>query len=131
MTFNIGTQTAGVINNAGRDQRITGGQQGTLVTQEAALHAVLDLRRALTDASLDEGTAASARARVNEIRADLEAPQPDQSRVARSLEQLTHILTAAGPLATAGAALVHPLQTLASWLGILGEPILRLLPTLR
>ena len=31
MSFHIGTQNAGVVNNVGRDQHITGGQQGTLV----------------------------------------------------------------------------------------------------
>ena len=31
MSFRMGTQSAGVVNNVGRDQHITGGQQGTLV----------------------------------------------------------------------------------------------------
>ena len=31
MVFNIGTQNAGIVNNVGRDQHVTGGQQGNLV----------------------------------------------------------------------------------------------------
>ncbi len=31
MVFNIGTQNSGIVNNVGRDQHVTGGQQGNLV----------------------------------------------------------------------------------------------------
>lgn len=130
MTFNIGSQTAGNINNVGGDQRITGGQHATVVTHEAARQAVLDLRDGLATSPLDEVTAASARARVEEIDADIQAPQPDRSRIARSLERLTRLLVGAGSLVTAGGALLGPLQTLAGWLGTLGKPILALLPLL-
>jgi CO/xanthine dehydrogenase Mo-binding subunit len=130
MTFHIGSQTGGIINNVAGDQRVTGGQYGTVVTTEAALRAVHELREALRAAALDARTATEARARVEEIDTELRTPQPDRSRVAGRLERLTRLLAAAGTLATAGVALVGPLQTLAGWLGTLGEPILRLLPTL-
>jgi len=144
MTFNIGNQTGGIINNVAGDQRIAGGQHGTVVTTEAALRAVQQLRdglattevttEATTEAAtnaatgLDGQTAAEARERVDEIDTELRAPQPDRPRIAAVLERLTRVLAAAGSLAAAGAALIGPLRTLAGWLGTLGEPILRLLP---
>jgi hypothetical protein len=130
MTFNIGNQTAGNINNVARDQHITGGQQGIVVTPEAARQAVIDLRAGLRTTPLEKETAAVAEAEVTQIESELQGPQPDRSRVATSLERLTRLLLATGSLASAGAALVHPLQTLAGWLGTLGAPILHLLPLL-
>ena len=130
MTFNIGSQTAGVINNVQGDQQITGSQQGVAVTAEDARQALGNLRQAVAGAGLDETTAAQARAHLAELDTTVRAAQPDRSRFARALERLTRLLAAAGPLATAGAALAGPLQALALWLGALGEPILHLLPAL-
>ena len=130
MTFNIGNQSAGNINNVGRDQHITGGQQGVMVTPEAARQAVIDLRAGLRLAPLEQQTSAAAEAEVREIEAEVQKPEPDRSRAASSLERLTRLLLSAGSLASAGAALVQPLQTLAGWLGSLGAPILHLLPLL-
>ncbi len=59
MTFNIGNQSGGVINNVAGDQHITGGQHGTLVSTEDARRAVGELRRAVTAAGLGEATAAA------------------------------------------------------------------------
>jgi hypothetical protein len=130
MTFNIGSQTGGVINNVQGDQRIAGGQQGILVSAADASQAVGDLREALAAAAFDETTVAKAHAQVTELEAAMRTTRPDRSRFARALERLTRLLAAAGSLSTAGAALIGPLQTLASWLGAVGEPILRLLPVL-
>ena len=130
MTFNIGSQTAGVINNVQGDQHITGSQQGVVVTAEDARQALGNLRQAVAGAGLDETTAVQARAHLAELDTTVRAAQPDRSRFARALERLTRLLAAAGPLATAGAALAGPLQALALWLGALGEPILHLLPAL-
>ena len=130
MTFNIGSQTGGVINNVTGDQQITGGQKGVAVAPEAARQAVRILRDALDSSPLDGATAQQARSHVEEIDTELTTPTSDRSRVAGSLERLTRLLLSAGALATAGAALVPPLQTLAGWLGTLGEPVLRMLPLL-
>jgi len=46
MTFNIGGQNAGIINNVAGDQHITGQQHGTLVTTEDARRVLGDLRGA-------------------------------------------------------------------------------------
>lgn len=130
MTFNIGSQSGGVINNVAGGQNITGQQYGTLVTTEDARRALGELRHAVTTAGLGEGAAADAHAHVAEMDATLQADQPDRPRFARALERLTRLLSAAGSLATSGAALLGPLHALAGWLGTLGGPILSLLPAL-
>jgi len=130
MTFNIGNQSGGVINNVAGDQHITGQQYGALVTTEDARRALGDLRNGVTTAGLGADTAADAHAQVAEMDAELRAERPDKSRFARVLERLTRLLAAAGSLATSGTALLGPLHALAGWLGALGGPILALLPAL-
>ena len=128
MTFNIGNQNAGVVNNVAGDQRIAGGQHGTLVTSEDALRAVSELRTALVQVPLDPQTAVVADEHVDEIESGLQTePEPNRAVVAQALERLTRVLTAAGAVATAGAALLGPIQALAGWLGDLGAPVLALL----
>ncbi len=127
MSPQIRDQHAGVINNVDGDQVIYGGQHGTMVTSEDARRAVYDLRDALAGAALDDATAAEARARVAEIDAEVHAPEPDKERAAGPLKRLVKLLTDAGSLAAAGAALIAPLQTLAGWLGAHGAAILSLL----
>ena len=130
MTFNIGGQNAGIINNVAGDQHITGQQYGTLVTTEDARRALGDLRPAVTAAGLDQATAAAAHTEVTEMDETLRAERPDKSRFARALERLTRLLASAGSLATSGAALLGPLHALAGWLGAIGGPVLALLPAL-
>jgi hypothetical protein len=127
MGIHIRDQHAGVINNIDGDQVIHGGQHGTVVTSEDARRAVHDLRDALEGAALDDATAAEARARVAEIDAEVHAPEPDKQRAAGPLKRLVRLLADAGSLATAGAALIGPLQTLAGWPGAHGAAILGLL----
>ena len=82
---------------------------------------------ALARAALGGATAAQARVHVAEIDAAVHAPEPDKRRAARPLKRLVELLANAGSLATAGAALIGPLQTLAGWLGAHGAAILGLL----
>jgi hypothetical protein len=127
MPFNINNQHAGGnINNVEGDLYVTGGQHGVLITVDDARQAARALRTVVRAAPL--GTdAATAAHEVEEIEVGLAAPQPDRSRLATALERLTRLLGATGALATAGAALVAPLQTLAAWLGPMGAPVLGLL----
>jgi hypothetical protein len=127
MSIKIKNQHGNVINNVDGDQVIYGGQHGTTVTSQDARRAVRDLRDALAGAALDGATAAQARAQVAEIDAVVHAPKPDKGRAAAPLKRLVELLADAGSLATAGAALVGPLQTLASWLGAHGAAIFSLL----
>src|SRR5262249_50243850 len=112
MSPQIRDQHAGVINNVDGDQVIHGGQHGTLVTSADARRAVHDLGDALAGAALDDATAAEACARVAEIDAAVHAPEPDKERAVGPLKRLVKLLADAGSLATAGAALIGPLQTL-------------------
>jgi len=130
MTFNIGNQNAGNINNVARDQHITGGQTGIVVTSEQALQALADLRAGIGATRLDPVPSVAAQTELRDIEADLRQPEPDRTRIAPRLERLTRILLAAGSLASAGSALVAPLGMLAHWLGALGAPILGRLPAL-
>jgi len=129
MTFNINSQTGGVINNVAGDQHIAGGQQGTVTTDDVRA-AVAQLGRGLDNVSIDDDATAQARAAIDELKHEVGKESPDRSRVARVTESLTGMLKRAGALAGAGAALIAPLQTIVSWLGGLGAPILALLPAL-
>ena len=130
MNFNVGNQNAEIINNVGGNQYNAGGQQGTVILAQEAQRAVHDLRDGLTATTLDENAAAEARTQLAEIDTAMRTPEPDRSRIAYVLKRLTRLLVTAGSLSTAGAALIPPLQTLAQWLGTLGEPILHMLPAL-
>lgn len=130
MTFNIGGQHGGVINNVAGDQHISGGQQGALVSAADARRALGELRDAVAAAGLGGATAARAQAQVTEMGEALHAEAPDRHRFAGALERLTRLLSAAGSLASGGAALLGPLHALAGWLGAMGAPILALLPAL-
>ena len=127
MSIHIKNQHGVVINNVDGDQMVYGGQHATVVTSEDARRAVHDLRDALAGAALDDATVAEARARLAEIDAAVHAPEPDKRRAAGPLKRLVKLLADAGSLATAGAAMIGPLQTLASWLGAHGAAILSML----
>ena len=127
MNIHIEHQTAGIVNIAEGDMTFYG-QHGTVMADENARRAARELRSALAGAALDRSAARTARVQVTKIDAAVHAPQPDKPRIARPLQQLTRLLAAAGSLIIPGAALIGPLHTLASWLGELGVPILRLLP---
>ena len=130
MTFNIGNQTGGVINNVAGDQHISGGPQGVLVTTEDVRQALASLRQAIAGTSPDQAVQAGAQAEIAEMDEAIRAKRPDRHRFAGALERLTRLLAAAGSLATAGTALTGPLHALASWLGAVGEPVLHMLPGL-
>lgn len=130
MTFHIGSQTAGTVNNVAGDQTVHGGQHGTVVTHLDALDAVARLRTALAGLPLDGAAAAEAASAVEEMDRELRAPEPDRARVAGQMEQLTRTVSAAGALAGAGAALAAPLHALAAWLGPLGAHLVQGLPPL-
>lgn len=130
MTFNIGRQVGGIINNVAGDQHIVGDQHGALTTVEDAHRAVHSLRKALAAADLDQVTAIAADAQMSEAAAAISTVHPDRPRAADALERLTQLLITAGSLSSATTALITPLRALASWLGTLGQPILHLLFTL-
>jgi hypothetical protein len=127
MEIHVKNQTAGVINYVEGNQVVAGGLHGSVVTDDDAKRAVRQLRQALPGIPLYGPRAAEARAQAAELDAAVRAPQPDKRRAADTLKRLTDLLVGAGSLATAGAALAGPLQTLAAWLGTHGTAILGML----
>lgn len=127
MTFNIRNQSASVINNVAGNQTVDGSQGRNVVTLDAVRAAVQELRRAVEAAPIDRSTCTAATEELDDLGAALAEDEPDQPRVADRLGRLTSLLKSVGGLAAAGAALTVPIQTLAGWLGQLGEPILRML----
>jgi hypothetical protein len=127
MEIHVKNQTAGVITYVDGNQVVYGGLHGSVVTDEDARRAVGELREALTSVTLDGSRAAEARAQVAELDGAVRAARPDKRRAADMLRRLTELLASAGSLTTAGAALMGPLQTLASWLGVHGAAVLGML----
>jgi hypothetical protein len=128
MTFNIGNQTGGIINNVGGDQTIRGDQRGQTVTSQEAREAARNLLEALEQPGLPDDAAARRQAR--DIDTEVRSGEPHKSRVAGLLEGLARMITTGAGWARAGAAIVGPIRILATWLGALGVPILGLLPAL-
>ena len=124
-TFNIGSQQ-GVISNVAGDMTVVGGQQyvdrADMVRQE-----LLKLREALSTLNLDSGTATRVTRCLADVQDELEQPQPRAEKIGSALERATAFLKEAGAIAVAGAAVIDPLQRIASWLGASGQALLRLI----
>lgn len=127
MTFNIGQQQAGTINNVSGNQQITGGQTGVWLSAADLEATVSALRAALTAADLPAPVARAAAREVAEVEASVRAGEPDRPRAAGALERLCRLLTSVGSVVGPAAALVTPISTLAHWLGPLGLAALRLM----
>ena len=123
-TFNIGSQQAGAIYQAGGDQTIHRGG-GTLSIE--ALDAAADLRTALAGTDLPAPARQEAEQALETVETELHAPVPDKSAVAGGVERITRALGQAGALASAGEALASPLRSIASFAGVAGAAALRLL----
>jgi hypothetical protein len=128
MTFNIGSQTGGIINNVAGNQTIRGDQQGVTVSSGEARQAAVDLVEAVKRSHLQKDPVVIDQA--EQINAEMRTAEPDKSKVAASLDKLAKLISTAGEWAKAGAAVVGPMWTLAKWLGQLGGPILGLLPAI-
>lgn len=130
MTFNIGSQNGGVINNIVGDQHIEGGQYGVLVTTGEAREAAVLLQQLAQATSAPPPLVTEVTGHADAVNMLVQEPQPDKAKVAHRLEQLTQALTSAGAVVRAGAPILGPIQTLATWLGPLGEPIRHLVQSL-
>jgi len=122
-TFNINSQSAGVIHQAGRDMTI-GTSHGTLATPLAA---IADLRVALANAPLDRGDRRRTEAALREIDSELHKPEPDKHLVAGQLWRIVGILGDAGAAVSGVERLVDPLRQMAGWLGDAAGPLLGVL----
>lgn len=128
MAINIGSQTGGVINNVDGNQTIYGGQHGGTVTSGAARQAVDQLAEALAQSAVPDDPVIAGQ--TEQLRSEMRTPEPDKGRIAACLERLTKVLTATQSWVKAGAAVLGPIRTIATWLGALGLPILGMLPAM-
>ncbi|XVV02455.1 hypothetical protein ACQPW3_34615 [Actinosynnema sp. CA-248983] len=115
MAINIGSQHAGVINNAEGDQHVYIGS--------ATYTALVDrVRSELRDVTLPAAVRA-------EVDAELEAvgTATDEQAVGR-VGRVIGLLRSAGALAGAGGGLVSALSALVGSFGALGEPLAAMLP---
>jgi hypothetical protein len=131
MTFNIGSQSGGVINNVGGDQHVQGGQHGVQISQQEAAAASAALREILATAdlrALGEAERTAVKAEAAAIDEEMAAPEPSREAVGARLQRLTSMLSTAGAFVGAGAGVLGPLTTLARWLGPVGATVLRMLP---
>jgi hypothetical protein len=115
MTFNIGSQSGGVINNVAGDQHNAGAQHGTLVTTAEVCDAAAALRAAVEQTELRRDPAVVAD--VHALQAEVNSPAPDRRVVADRLHRITSAAKSLGALMSAGVALAGPLRTIAAWLG--------------
>lgn len=129
MTFNIGNQHGGIINNVGRDQTIHGDQRGEMVLDVAQGRALLaELRREVQAARLPAGDRASALGDIEACDRALDDRDPDPHSIGDRLGAVARVVVAAGAVASAGTGIGAALGALAAWLGPVGDAVRRMLP---
>ncbi|MFC8359144.1 hypothetical protein ACFUIY_04640 [Streptomyces griseorubiginosus] len=126
MTFHIGSQQ-GNINNVAGDQTIHGGQHGQFVTATDPRAMLGVLRTELDRLALPPDVARQVNTEVESLDAELASPAPDRPTMAERLVRITRLVTAAGAAVTAGGTLAGAITSLASWLGPIGDSVLRVI----
>ena len=124
--FTIGSQDAATINNVAGDMTYVHAP-GSSITVHQARHEVDLLRRFLDAHHMPQDVHPAASAELQLLHDQLGRPQPDRRRMADSLRRFTELLQDVGVLASAGAALSRPIESIARWLGAAGVPILSVL----
>lgn len=127
MSFNIGNQTGGVINNVAGDQHIAGDQRGNALSLASVRDAARELRDVLENLDCDPRAKVSALAESGGIETELQKPDPDRSRVGTALDKVAAVLLSAGAAATAGQSLIGPVQAISAWVGTWGPSVAQLL----
>lgn len=126
-TFNNHGTFTGTVNQVGGDQYV--GRQHTVIGSPEVSDALARLVEALDSARLTAAESSTVRAEVQGMRDDLAAGDARRESFAGRLERVTRLLSGAGALVGAGAALVGPITALAQWLGPLGGGVLGVLAT--
>jgi hypothetical protein len=124
--FNIGSQHGNVSNVAG-DMTVYGGQHYTGFPAELIRQELGNLQRAISAIGLDPAVQKKAAALLADADHELSRAGRDAKKVARPIERLAGLLKNIGAIAVSGAALIDPLQRIASWLGPAGQAILHLI----
>lgn len=130
MTFNIGNQQAGQINNVANDQTIYGGQHGSVggVDVERGRTVLADLRRQVAAASLPDGARTAALGHIDACERALDGDEPDARSLGSRLGTVAQVVVTAGAVVSAGTGIGAALAAVAAWLGPVGESIRRMLP---
>ena len=121
MTFNIGSQHGGVINNVEGDQIIRGGQNVAIASPAEALAVVQQLRGEIERVTLPGRSKADANKELADIERELCRSEPDKPAIGTRLARLTSVLVSAGALVTGGTTLLTAISGLATWLGERGR----------
>jgi len=124
--FNIGSQHGNVSNVAG-DMTVYGGQHYAGFPAELIRQELGNLQRAISVMGLDPAVQKKAAALLADADRELSRTGRDAKKVARPIERLAGLLKNIGAIAVSGAALIDPLQRIASWLGPAGQAILHLI----
>jgi hypothetical protein len=126
VTFNIGSQHGNVSNVAG-DMTVYGGQHYTALPVDMIRQELENIRRSISAIQLSPQAREKAAALLADAGDELGQPGCDAEKVARPVKRLAGLLSDIGAISAAGAALIGPLQAIASWLGPAGQAILHLI----
>jgi hypothetical protein len=126
MTFHIGSQQGGVINNVQGDQIIHGGQT-TIGSPPEALVVLQRVRQEIEGTGISGRSKTAADKELDSIERQLHRREPDKPTIGASLARLTKVLASAGTLMTGGTTLLNGITALATWLGTFGARALDLI----
>jgi hypothetical protein len=124
--FNIGSQHGNVSNVAG-DMTVYGGQHYTAHPGDMIRQELENIHRIISTIELSPEVRKTAATLLADAGRELGQPGCDAKKVARPVKRLAGMLSDVGAISTAGAALIDPLQRIASWLGPAGQAILHLI----
>jgi len=127
MTFNIGSQHAGVVNNVAGDQIVHGGQHGYVMVPPEVIAAVRAVRVHLSDLALDADDHARADADLADLDHRLITGQTSHRDTADRLSRLLTAARQAGAIITGASSVGTAITTIAHWLGPVGTTLLHLL----
>ncbi len=126
VTFNIGPQHGNVSNVAG-DMTVYGGQRYTALPAAMIRQELENIHRIISAIELNPEARRTAVALLADAGRELGQPGCDAEKVARPVKRLAGLLSDIGAISAAGAALIGPLQAIASWLGPAGQAILHMI----
>jgi hypothetical protein len=110
-TFNVGSQSAGSIQNVGRDMVVDHGIHGSANVQISELRRCLaELKAEVDRLALPTETRAAACEALAEAEAEAAALEPRSKRIGDSLRRVTKALGEAGALTNAGLGVLRALE---------------------
>ena len=125
MTFNIGNQNAGIINNVDGDQHVHGVQVGSAHVAQGL--AAVEALRAVAEGLPGVAGDPVAMRELGQLEQAVRDDGTGAAGAAPILERLARRLSAIGAFAGAGTALVEPIRALAAWLGPAAQSVLSVL----